>query len=379
MADKRHIGMTDIVVGEPLRSDAFGTDGKLLLRKGHIVETERQVEGLLERGLYVDAQNADSLDKQDVIKQLEIPSVLRMLNLASKRLERLLYSLRTEDAPQAEFLEIVETIIRATDLNRDVALGCLHLNQTTNNYAVRHCIDTAILCLLVMRAIQKTTDEIATVMAAALSMNVSMLRLQDQMQDKVDPPSEKEAEAIKKHPEESADILRQAGINNAEWLSHVLQHHENEDGSGYPLGKTVATISQNTRILALADRYCAAVSRRKYRKTLPHAAVLRDVFMPGGKAGDPMLVAYFIKELGTFPPGTFVRLENGEVGVVTGRGATPATPIVHALIGPRGAPLAFPIKRDTAKPLNKLREAITNDQATLRFSLHQLWGAEARL
>jgi HD-GYP domain-containing protein (c-di-GMP phosphodiesterase class II) len=337
------------------------------------------VEGLLERGLYVSANGADASHKQEPIKKVEIPSVLRLLNLANKRLEKLLYGLGAEPDAQAKFLEVVKAITYATDLNRDIAIGCIQLNQSSGNYSVRHCIDTAILSLLVMRAMHKTPEEITAVMGAALTMNIGMLRAQDQLEDKLDPLSESESQLIKKHPEASVEILRQAGIHNEEWLTHILQHHENADGSGYPHGKVLSDIAQNARILSLADHYCASVCNRKYRKTLQHAAALRDVFMTAGKAADPMLAAYFIKELGTYPPGTFMRLDDGEIGVVTGRGAASATPIVHALIGPRGAPLSFPIRRDTAKPRHGVREVVARDQATLRFGLHQLWGDEANL
>lgn len=380
--DQRRLSMSDIVIGEPLRWDVYGADRKLLLRKGHVVANEQQVAGLLERGLYIDAHHADVASRQrpeEPVKKFEIPSVLRLLNMANKRLERLLYSLSNEPDAQAKILEVVKALTYATDLNHDIALGCVLLNQAEGNYAVRHCIDTAIVSLLVMRAMHKTPDEITTVMAAALTMNVGMMRYQDQFENKQDALSEKEIEIIKLHPEESVHVLKQAGIENADWLSCVLLHHENEDGSGYPLGKNVQAVSQNAKILALADHYCACVSIRKYRKTLvPHAA-MRDVFLAGGKAGDPMLAAYFIKELGTYPPGTFVRLQNGEIGVVTGKGASPAVPIVHALIGPRGVPLSFPIKRDTAKQLYGVREPLGDDQAMLRFSLQQLWGDEASL
>ena len=87
-----------------------------------------------------------------------------------------------------------------------------------------------------------------------------------------------------------------------------------------------------------------------------------------------MLVTLFIRELGTYPIGTFVKLENGEIGVVTSKGATTTTPFVHSLIGPRGAPLTMPIKRDTQKPLHAIREVLHRDQVPIRFTMRQLWG-----
>lgn len=216
-------------------------------------------------------------------------------------------------------------------------------------------------------------------MAAALTMNIAMLRQQDVLLTKQEPLSERETELIRSHPAQGVEVLKQVGIANPDWLSYILLHHENEDGSGYPLGKEVKEIPQNARILAYADRYSASISIRKYRKSLLPSAALRDVLITGGKPADPLLAAYFIKELGPTPPGSCVRLQNGEIGVVTRRGTAPATPVVHAFIGPRGAPLSFPIQRDTSKELYAIRETLASDQAMLPFSMQQLWGEEAAL
>ena len=94
---------------------------------------------------------------------------------------------------------------------------------------------------------------------------------------------------------------------------------------------------------------------------------------------DPILAATFIKELGIYPPGTFVRLINGEIGVVSQKGETATTPTVHALIGPRGAPLSFAIKRDTSKELFTIKEAISSEEAAIHFSMQQVWGNQASL
>jgi HD-GYP domain-containing protein (c-di-GMP phosphodiesterase class II) len=373
--------MSEIIVGEPLAWDVYGEGRRLLLRKGHLIENTHQVEELLERGLYIDAgytgKPAPAKSEPHVKKQ-EIPSALRFINLANKRLERLLYNLTNEADAQAKILEVTKALTYAADINADVVLASILLNQDAANYAIRHCVDAAIVSMFVAHTMKKTPDETSTIMAAALTMNIGMLRQQDQLQARQEPLSEKEVEIIKAHPRESVNILKQCGVDNPDWLSYVLLHHANEDGSGYP-AEQGGKITQNVKILALAERYCACVSNRKYRKTLLPNAALREVFLAGGKASDPMLAAYFIKELGTHPPGSFVRLQNGEISVVTRKGKTAMTPIVHAFIGPRGAPLSFPIQRDTTKELYAVRESLAPQQAALRFSMQQLWGEEASL
>jgi HD-GYP domain-containing protein (c-di-GMP phosphodiesterase class II) len=381
--DHRRLTMADICVGEPLSWDVYGSDKKLLLRKGQIVQNERQVEALVERGLFIDAHLAGNLastqKRPDAPKPLELPSVLRLINLINKRLERLLYSFNGEPDMEGKLLEVAKALAHACELNPDIALGSVLLNQETGSYAIRHSIDTAVVSWAILHAMRKPPEEITAVVAAALTMNLGMLRLHDQLQNKAEPLTDKEQETVQNHPEESVNMLRQAGIKNDEWLTCVQLHHENEDGTGYPRGKDVGSISQNAKILAIADRYCARISNRKYRKTLLPGMALRDVLVSGGKTVDPTLAAYFVKEVGTYPPGSFVRLQNGEIGVVTGKGASPSTPIVHAIIGPRGAPLSFPIKRETTKQLHGIREAVSAEQASLRFSMQQLWGQEAAL
>ena len=381
--DQRRLSISDLAIGEPLQWDVFGEDRKLLLRKGQIIANTHQIDVLVQRGLFVDAHLlAEKVGRHAAdaaAKKIETPSALRLINMANKRLERLLYSLHNEPGVEAKILEVATALNFACNINSDVALGCILLNQAAGNYAVRHCVDTAVVSLLVARAMKKTPEEIMKIIAAALTMNLGMLRQQDQLQNKEEALSEKETELIHKHPEESVSLLQQAGINDADWLSYVLHHHENEDGSGYPEGQGGQEIPQNAKIIALADRYCARISNRTYRKSMLSNAALRNLFIEGGKTIDSHLAPYFIRELGMYLPGTTIRLQNGEIGVVTGKGHGPTTPVVHALIGPRGAPLSFAIKRDTAKDLYAVREALQPGQASMRFSMQQLWGDEAKL
>lgn len=376
--DQHRLSMSDLVIGEPLPWDVYGDDRKLLLRKGQIVASVHQIEGLVQRGLFTDVQITDkALHDADQSRKIEAPSALRLINLALKRLERLLYGLQNETDAQAKIFEVAKAIGFACNINAEVALGCILLNQDAGNYAVRHSVDTAVVSLLVARAMKKTPDEVVKIVAAALTMNIGMLRQQDQLRNQEGPLAEKDVEFIRKHPQESVNLLRQAGITDNDWLSYVLHHHENEDGSGYPLGKLAQDIPQNAKIIALADRYCARIAKRAYRKSLLPNAALRNLFVEGGKMIDAHLSTYFIQELGMYPPGTAIRLQNGEIGVATGKGHSPTTPIVHALIGPRGAPLSFAIKRDTAKALYAVREALQPEQASMRFTMQQLWGADA--
>ncbi|MFZ3003527.1 MAG: HD domain-containing phosphohydrolase [Undibacterium umbellatum] len=376
----RRIGMSDIVIGQALPWDVYGSDGSLLLRKGFIVTSPNQVSALIERGLFADTGKSDAglRDGRTVEKASEAPSVVRTINAVRAELRRLVYNLATEADVPAQLISLTKKMGAAVFMAPDVALGCILLNQD-DNYGPRHSVDTAVVSLLIARTLKKPADEMLMLGAAALTMNVAMLRQQEKLQEKSETLSASEQQLISEHPETAVRMLRAAGVDNEDWLSWVLHHHENEDGSGYPEKKSSADIPQNAKIISLADRYCARVCARSYRKSMLPNAALRDILVEGKSKIDPMLVTVFIKELGTYPIGTFVKLESGETAVVTGKGATTTTPLVHALLGPRGTPLSMPIRRDTQKPLMGIREVLHRDQVPVKFTMRHLWGDIARL
>jgi hypothetical protein len=174
-------------------------------------------------------------------------------------------------------------------------------------------------------------------------------------------------------------MLKYVGIEDDEWISCVLMHHESDDGSGYPAGMTREQITHNARLLSLADRYCARVSARNYRcSMLPDEAMdklLHDPLHPA----DPALQEQFHRQVGRFPPGALVRLANGELGVVTSRDGGDGVLEVHCMRDAAGKALPAAVQRRTDQAECAIHEALSEDQAELRFSMKQVWGAQAAL
>ena len=305
-------------------------------------------------------------------------SVLRQINLAHGRLEQVLFNLDAAALPQQQIVDIARCVAAAADRNLDVALACILLNQGEGSYAVRHCVDSALVALLVGRVLGLGSAHLLSVMAAALTMNVGMLQLHEQLQRRLNGISDTELAAIRAHPQQSVALLQRAGIDDPDWLTYVLLHHENEDGSGYPFGRLSADIPLGAKLVALADRYCARVSTRSYRRSLLPCEALNDILLADHASVDPMLSACFIRVLGIYPTGALVRLQSGEIGVVCGKGVSGSTPLVHVLAGADGNPLPEPLRRDSADSRYAVREMLSEEEAGVRFRMHQIWGDAAR-
>lgn len=365
----RRLSRNDIRVGEMLAWDVFGENGTLLACRGFVPASDAQADSLAARGVIHDPVPAGA-----TAATAGPPSVLRLLNQAVCELEPLLYRIAAGGGgAQAGLHEVALLVAQAVEASQEVAVACILHNQRAAPYVVRHCIDTAVVAQVLARALGRPAAETLSMTLAALTMNVDLLRLQDERADL----SDAEQALIRAHPARGAALLRQAGITDPVWLDCVLSHHENEDGSGYPRALAGAATALPAKLVALADRYCARVSDRPFHKAMLPNAALRDILLDGRHALDPQLGAVLVRELGTYPVGTFVRLTNGEVAVVSRRGPSSTTPYVQSFIGPRGAPLDVFLQRDTRGGLSAIRDVLHADRIGTRIRMDQVWGRAA--
>ncbi|WP_371868779.1 HD-GYP domain-containing protein [Pseudoduganella ginsengisoli] len=368
----RKISPSDLHVGQLLPWDVYGTGGGLLARKGHLIANRTQLDMLAERGVYEDLTEA-------LAEGREQQSVLRLLNGAQLQLEAVLQRIATGNPGDArrKLEEIAGLVTQAVALNPDIAVAAILHNQQAMPYGVRHSVDTAVVAQLVALGLKEPEDDIRIMTLAALTMNVGMLGEHDVMQKQAVPLSEHQRQLIRNHPQAGMVLLRQAGINHEGWLSCVLYHHENEDGTGYPGARRGPYVPESAKLIALADRYCARISLRKYRPPMAPNAALRDILLEGKSTLDSLPAAVLIRELGIYPVGTLVKLQNGEVGVVSRKGLNATAPWVTSVVGLRGAPLdPFP-QRDTRNDSHAIREVLLAPQPDVEFRLSQVWGGGA--
>jgi HD-GYP domain-containing protein (c-di-GMP phosphodiesterase class II) len=302
-------------------------------------------------------------------------SVLRCLNTAASELDAMLAGLTGWSDADPALRQIARAVTDATASAPDVAMACVLLNQIGGRYAVRHCVDAAIVACQLARALHKPEPEVIIIAAAALTMNVGMMGQIEEFQNKTAALNPDERTLVMLHPCASAQLLTCAGVSDEQWLECVLQHHEHEDGSGYPEGRRHEDITLNAKLVGLADRYTACVSARNYRRSMTPPLALDKLCADTGNA--PALTRLLRDEIGACPPGTLVRLANGDAGVVAGRGADRQTLLVHVLRCADGKPLSE--VRGTDAPDCEVECALHEDAAHLRFSMKTVWGDLAAL
>lgn len=379
MADRRRIGIMDVIVGQPLPWDVFDSEGRLLLGAGAVVSSENQMERMVKEGMYSKVLDAHELDEASFIPKKDEPSVVRILNRANWMLRKSLPVLSVLTNAEEKIRQIAEMVYNAVELDSDVAVACIFLNQEPGGpYVFRHCTDTAIVAALIARAMGMERDAIITGIAAALTSNLGMLDYQKHLDNKKGPLTDAERAHVRKHPEHSVAMLRDVGVQDEAWLSYVLNHHENEDGSGYPNGRAGEDIPVFAKLIGLADRYCARVTSKDYRQhSLPNAA-LKSIFLSKNKEISPTLAPYFIKNVGLYPAGSFVKLKSYETAVVVKHGKAPDTPYVMVVLTAHGMPQGGRILRSTTSAEYTVTEAVHKEVAGANLAMQRFWGDLAK-
>jgi HD-GYP domain-containing protein (c-di-GMP phosphodiesterase class II) len=375
MMGKRRIGASELAIGSVLAWDAYDDSGRLLLRRGQVIASTTQLNGLMERGLYTELEPP----REKPAPAFDVtPSAVALVLEARRRLQIL-------SAPTAPATGFSEQIIRvrhlireACRISRDAALAMTLLDRN-GRYSVRHSVDAAIACEVVGAELGIHEPELTSVVAAALTMNISIMQLMDELQAQKDPLTDAQRKVIHNHPEDSAELLGRREVTDEVWLRAVVSHHEAIDGSGYVHGSKGDDIPLTAQLVSLADIYCARISSRDYRPPLRPNAALRALFLEQGKKVRDGLASQFIKAIGVFPAGTPVRLENGEIAVVIHRGQNASKPYVCSIHGVNGMPLSVPVRRDTSQGNYCIKEVVSWPELGAIPSMQSLWGKVAAL
>jgi HD-GYP domain-containing protein (c-di-GMP phosphodiesterase class II) len=361
--------------GVPLPFGVRDASGRLLLAKGLVINEPDRLRSLLNRGMYVDAEDVKSHVRPrpgNTPAQAPKNSVQRFTTVWSALQSRLGLLLRTPGAPDflSSVQEIVAQILAFPENLHDQVLFLIlrHDHSKSEVYAEAHALHVAALCSLVSRRLGWPDAQRYSLIGAALTMNLAVMNLQARLAAQSGPLNAAQRKSVDAHPLESAEQLRVAGLQDQAWLIAVEQHHECPGGSGYP--RQVKVPSEMSQVLRLMDTFSAKHSARAGRAQQPAQKAARDLYAQSG--GSPV-VAALIKECGIYPPGTYVKLASGETAIVTRRGANAKEPLVAVITNPSGEPLDRPVPRDTSVPARAIVDTVPDKAVKVSVSAHQLY------
>jgi len=217
--------------------------------------------------------------------------------------------------PQTLYNTVGE-LIQQLLANRDVIFNLVDLRMM-DDYLFAHSVNVCILSVMTGITLGYGRNDLETLGIGALLHDLGIMKMPDKLLNKPSSLSKEEWEIIKMHPIYGYETITEAGNLDEAHAIIALQHHENYDGSGYPLGITGDQFSEFAQIVSLADRFDAITSERSYRKAYPPIEAYEMCEASMNYLVSESVARAFMYNIAAYPSNTVVELNNGMIGVTT--------------------------------------------------------------
>ena len=161
-------------------------------------------------------------------------------------------------------------------------------------YTKAHSTRVSAYSVKIAEALGWDEERVSNLRYAALLHDIGKIGVPDSILNNPKRLPEVEYEIIKSHTTMGEEILK--GRSSIPVAADVaLSHHERYDGTGYPNGIKGKEISEEARIVAIADAFDAMNSDRIYRKAYEKTFISQELIREKGRQFDPHFVDVFIR------------------------------------------------------------------------------------
>jgi len=166
--------------------------------------------------------------------------------------------------------------------------------ETKDPYTAGHQHRVADLARAIATEMELTSDQKDGIRLAASIHDIGKIRVPSEILNRPGKILDPEMDIIKCHPEAGYDVLK--GIDFPWPVAEIaLQHHEREDGSGYPRGLKDEEGLVEAKVIAVADVVDAMASHRPYRPALGIESALSEIEKGRGTRYHPDVVDACLK------------------------------------------------------------------------------------
>jgi HD-GYP domain-containing protein (c-di-GMP phosphodiesterase class II) len=164
-------------------------------------------------------------------------------------------------------LKFLDAVFEVIESDRRIILYLMEMRKHSFRLS-NHCLNVCLLGMAFTTYLGWNRDDIRGFGLGALVHDIGQIRTPRTILEKKGSLTDKEMSVIKRHPQEGFHMMENFVQLRWEALEMVRQHHENGDGSGYPVGLKGQAIHPWSRILRILDSYEAMTAERPWRPAM---------------------------------------------------------------------------------------------------------------
>ena len=204
-------------------------------------------------------------------------------------------------------------------INREMMIGIDPI-KTKSNYKYEHLFDVAVVSIMIGLKMGLREKALRELGFGCLLHDIGEMFIPQEILNKPSKLTSEEMEKIQTHPMTGYKLIKNIPGIGVMSAMVALQHHEKQDGTGYPRGLhgrkfTGTTNEPNTvhifgSITAVAEIYDALISDRPYRKAFPREKVIDYIRNMKDKNFNSEILGKFLDITPFYPDGTIVRVSS---------------------------------------------------------------------
>lgn len=283
--------------------------------------------------VYADARSAEE----------ELPAAGEAHDTASRMIDQIRNGMEQGHKLQVGAAKQAVDAMRESIVRNPDALLLLARLKHSGSALYDHAINTSIHLLAFGRHLGLPRESLTALGLGGLLMDVGKLNLPADLLAKGVLLTPEERRRMKEHVSSGEALVAAAHGIPDDVREIVSQHHEREDGSGYPRGLHANQLNAYARMAAIVDCYEELVGTRPGAPAASPFQALKELRDNSRWGLNPALVEQFAHCIGLFPVGSLVELSTGEVAIVLTHGrAQRFLPRVMVILDPHKRPYETP-------------------------------------
>ncbi|NPV90411.1 MAG: HD domain-containing protein [Firmicutes bacterium] len=299
--------------------DILSPEGILLLPRGFELKQwiahHLLARGITELSIQLDYKPIEHRETISPVKLAE-RHFFKEYDRALDVIESTLYRLSQKQSFEIEEVEHAVSDLMPVVLSCPRIMHFLAKARQAGESLYTHLLNVGIITMLLGEWAKLTDEEIINWGVAGVMHDIGKSQVAPDLLDKPGVLEPEEWDTMKAHTVFGYMMAMRSGIQDSGVLATILQHHEREDGSGYPNGLVGSQIHPTAKAVTVADVFEAITAERPYRGrfTIYHAADALQGMLYGKVC--PEMCTTFLEGIASFYVGNRVRLNNGQVGEV---------------------------------------------------------------
>lgn len=350
--------------GMLLGRSIIDSEGHILLRAGVELD-EYYINRLFELGIHYVYIRDEAFGETDEIEDV----ISEETRITTVKLVKKTFSHLQQDRKinTAALRRVVNNLLDEILDNSNVLLSITDISAL-NDFIFYHSVSVCTLSIMTGITLGYNDTRLRELGIGALLHDIGKSKIDPDIVKKEGSLNQEEAALLAMHPEHGFNIIR-GHIELSLLSAHVAyQHHERWDGKDYPRALAGTDIHEYARIVAAANIYDELMAERPNRPPFEVNQAINLIKRMSGIYFDPRVVTAMISNIASYPAGSIVKLNTGDIGIVTHlNNDVPHRPIVrivfdsnlHRLKHPHEIDLAsmttvIPVEVITERELGKL-------------------------